>query len=521
MRNPTTPTPVVLLLTAVPAGAAGVVTTTSAQAAPEPCRGTSALDLNGDGFDDAVVGDPFATVSGQAQAGTVVVLYGDADGRIGEGRRLVLSQATAGGAVETGDRFGWSVAVDDVTGDGCADLLVGSPGEDRQGSVDAGVTHLLSFTPDGAGGPGTPRADLIDQEDVGGSVETGDQFGWTVALSGRRSGEESLAAIGAPGEDLGAARDAGVVNTFLYSGVAFAADQVAQGRGVPGRPETGDRFGASLVIAPLEVLSGTDTGVEPAYVAGAPGDTVRRADGSVVDGAGSVTTWEWVTGFDQLVTQDSAGVVGVPETGDAFGSSIAFAAPSVSAFRRGPIAVGTPGEDVGTVPDAGSVTVLESVRGTGLVGRHDLTQASPGFAGTVERGDRFGDAVAMSLRADLGARLAIGSPSEDVGAVRDAGMVQTAVLTQDPDAVVPGPSYTENAAGTPGTVAAGNRFGRALSQDVGLAETVLLVASPYQRSGAVFVVDDRGGTRAWVPGRGGIPASSGRFGWSLAGLSSQ
>ena len=46
-------------------------------------------DLNGDGYVDAVVGDPYATVNGQAEAGRIVVLFGDADGRIGEGARRV------------------------------------------------------------------------------------------------------------------------------------------------------------------------------------------------------------------------------------------------------------------------------------------------------------------------------------------------------------------------------------------------------------------------------------------------
>ena len=36
-------------------------------------------DLNGDGFEDAVVGDPYATVDGKAQAGTVTVLFGEDD----------------------------------------------------------------------------------------------------------------------------------------------------------------------------------------------------------------------------------------------------------------------------------------------------------------------------------------------------------------------------------------------------------------------------------------------------------
>ena len=61
----------------------------SAQAAPAPCfEGTPGThDLNADGFTDAVVGDPYATVSGQAGAGRVVILYGDSDNKVGQGAR--------------------------------------------------------------------------------------------------------------------------------------------------------------------------------------------------------------------------------------------------------------------------------------------------------------------------------------------------------------------------------------------------------------------------------------------------
>lgn len=56
------------------------------------------IDVNADGFDDAVVGNPYATVSGHREAGSVMVLFGDADGRIGEGGRRVLTQASFGGS---------------------------------------------------------------------------------------------------------------------------------------------------------------------------------------------------------------------------------------------------------------------------------------------------------------------------------------------------------------------------------------------------------------------------------------
>jgi hypothetical protein len=57
---------------------------------------TSYRDLNGDGFEDAVVVDPYATVNGQTEAGTVTVLFGGDDRRIGEGARQTLTQADLG-----------------------------------------------------------------------------------------------------------------------------------------------------------------------------------------------------------------------------------------------------------------------------------------------------------------------------------------------------------------------------------------------------------------------------------------
>ena len=58
-----------------------------AQAVPVGCQTGAQSDFNGDGYSDAVVADPYATVDGQAEAGRVIVLYGDSDGRIGEGGR--------------------------------------------------------------------------------------------------------------------------------------------------------------------------------------------------------------------------------------------------------------------------------------------------------------------------------------------------------------------------------------------------------------------------------------------------
>ena len=70
-------------------------TAAPATAAADGCEAGFAIDFNGDGLSDTVVADPYATVGGAAQAGRVIVLYGDADGRIGEGARGMVSRAAA------------------------------------------------------------------------------------------------------------------------------------------------------------------------------------------------------------------------------------------------------------------------------------------------------------------------------------------------------------------------------------------------------------------------------------------
>ena len=108
-----------------------------ASAAPLGCEFNVESDFNGDGYSDAVVGDPYATVSGKAEAGRVVVLYGDSDGRIGEGARGTVSQGMdfIGGIPEEGDRFGFALAVADLNCDDYTDLVVGTPNEDISGNM--------------------------------------------------------------------------------------------------------------------------------------------------------------------------------------------------------------------------------------------------------------------------------------------------------------------------------------------------------------------------------------------------
>ena len=173
-------------------------------------------DFDGDGYSDTVVADPYATVAGQSQAGRVVVLYGDS-ALIGEGTPAVISQGSGGvgGAAESGDRFGFSLAVGDVDCDEFTDLVVGSPYEDVGTAVNSGLAQIVWGAAGGLG-TGDPSRQLT-QASFGETVHAGDQFGYAVDLledvgqGGTPEPDAFALGIGAPGFDVGGDNDAGWV----------------------------------------------------------------------------------------------------------------------------------------------------------------------------------------------------------------------------------------------------------------------------------------------------------------------
>jgi hypothetical protein len=215
----------------------------------------------------------------------------------------------------------------------------------------------------------------VDQSEAGGTVEAGDEFGFSVSASYSYADDESspIFAFGAPGEN----DDAGVVNVTYRA--AGTGDQLRQGSGgLPGRMQPGDRFGE--VIGSFDYLPEYGD-VSPLYI-GAPGDVVGGKRG-----AGSVTVLD-APGTPRLITQNTRGVPGTAETGDHFGATMASGSDDLQQ-----LAIGAPGEDVGSVKDAGTVTVLKRTEKT-VYPATLLTQATKGVSGTVETGDQFGAAMA-------------------------------------------------------------------------------------------------------------------------------
>ena len=442
----------VLLLTG--ARPAGAQVRLSVGAEPNLAASTFVFrtDFNGDGFADLAMGARGEDLGSAIDAGAVNVFYST-------GTRLASgSQALVQGNPEAGDRFGAALAVGNFNGDNFTDLAVGAPGEDLFAGADAGAVNVFFGSSRGLG----PSSQLLRQD----HQETGDHFGAT--LSAERITDDAFfdLVVGAPGENVGGIVDAGAANVFpnrIGTLSSFSTKTLLQGN-----PEAGDRFGTDLVAD----FFTADTFAE--VVVGAPGENV----GGIVD-AGAANGFTNTTGVlpgtsTQTLLQDN------PEAGDQFGAALTTG--GFGSFFTD-LVIGAPGENVGGIVDAGAANFfpdrsasLPTVStqtflqdnpepgdhfGAALtagpfngVGLHDLVVGAPGenvgsivdagaanvFYGgddavpsvsdqtllqdNVEAGDRFGAALTVGFFSDPSQSfvdLAVGAPGENVGATVDAG----------------------------------------------------------------------------------------------------
>ncbi|WP_236580004.1 FG-GAP-like repeat-containing protein [Streptomyces sp. HM190] len=176
-------------------------------------RAVATGDVDGDGYDDIAVGQPYTGESGGNAGGQVTVVPGSATGPTTTGVRTVhQSTADVEGASEASDGFGASVSVGDVDADGYGDVLTGAPDEDitRAGTnrANAGSVWLLKGTASGLTGTGS-LALSQDSPDVPGATEKDDKLGSAVSLTDVTGDGYADLVIGVEGEDAG-------TGTLLY-----------------------------------------------------------------------------------------------------------------------------------------------------------------------------------------------------------------------------------------------------------------------------------------------------------------
>src|SRR4028118_380329 len=115
---------------------------------------SSAGDVNGDGFDDLIVGAVFADPNGISEAGQSYVVFGSNTG-FGAGLDLSTLNGSNGFAINgiaADDRSGWSVSsAGDVNGDGFDDLIIGAIYADPNGIDRAGQSYVVFGSNSGFG----------------------------------------------------------------------------------------------------------------------------------------------------------------------------------------------------------------------------------------------------------------------------------------------------------------------------------------------------------------------------------
>jgi hypothetical protein len=293
-----------------------------------------------------------------------------------------------------GDRFGSSVAISGNT------LVVGAPSEDSaetgtsgqgtsNGAIDSGAAYVFTRT----AGVWTQEAYLKAS-----NTGAGDQFGWSVAISG------DTLAVGAPLEDSAArtinggvsdesnngASNAGAAYVFVRSGQAWTQEAYVK----PLNADPGDDFGVSVALSGDTLAVGA-TGEAGDGVALDPFNNLAPVSGAAYVFVRNAGVW----------TQQAYLKASNPNVSDTFGwrlaldgDTLAVSAPLEDSADHG---VGADGSD-NNAASAGAVYVFVR-NGSNVWSQQAYLKASnPGSL------DSFGWDLGLS-----GDRLAVGAPGED------------------------------------------------------------------------------------------------------------
>ncbi|MDX3278367.1 FG-GAP repeat protein [Streptomyces scabiei] len=409
---------------------------------------TVRFDFNGDGYLDIAVGMPDSTVKGKAKAGYVSVIYGGSGAPYQSHGEIGQDEPGIPGTPEAGDRFGSSVTPVDVDGDGDFELAVGASGESLTSDQykDEGIITVLDYSNGDIKGTTVARG-TTEYSGIGSTVAAGDYDGDGDAdLAYGENSEEDGTLRFRPGP-LTSDRVAGTsLRRYSMGGRTLdlatgdfdgdGRDDLAttwraledsgtfitrwNDRAEPAQWWSDPDRGSALAVADFDRDGTDDLAVGPVQP-NSESDTTHcqdRLGGAVLLFKGSKSTAFGTE--NECFTQSSPDVGGNAEEGDDFGA--ALAAGDLNGDDLPELVVGVPGEDVGTLKDAGGYVVLNGTE-HGLRGGLARSQSTPNMQGAAEAGDRFGAQVAVGDYNSDGLRdTAVSAPGENAGGPTSGGV---------------------------------------------------------------------------------------------------
>jgi len=343
-------------------------------------------DVNNDGTEDWAVGAPLSNAGG-TERGRVCVFYGGANPS--SSPDVIISGGSGG------DQFGYAIsAAGDFNGDGKDDFIVGAPYSDLRAG-DAGAAYVIYGSNSG------PSSNLADATALAGEAFE-DNFGWSVSDAGNFLGGADCVAIGAPLSNTHGGLDGGAV--YVFEGAAAPDTTIDFVAGISASSKAGSWFGFSVRgVGRLDGDSNDDLAV------GAPSYLSERGRVEIFYG-----------GLNPSVVADHAidGVTG----SDSFGWSLDRAG-NIEGSGADDVLIGAPYHD-SIASDGGQAYIYPG--GSSITNASSLTKVvNPLIEPGTAAGDHYGLAVASAGDFDGDGILdyAVSAPSGNTANSATAGYV--------------------------------------------------------------------------------------------------